>query len=60
MTIDEAINENAYHLKSLKAGRDDKLFQAVRLGIEALKEVQYARQGSPALDGELLPGETEE
>jgi len=30
------------------------------LGIEALKEVKKAREGDPALDGELLQGETEE
>lgn len=33
---------------------------AVKLGIEALKECVKARQGDPALDGELLPGETDE
>ncbi len=34
--------------------------QAASLGIEALKEVKKARYGDPALDGELLPGETED
>jgi len=33
--------------------------EAVQLGIEALKEVTRARYGDPALDGELLPSETE-
>ena len=38
--------------------QDDK--DALKLGIEALKEVIRARDGDPALDGELLPGETED
>ena len=33
---------------------------AIKLGIEAMKEVKRARSGDPALDGDLLPGETEE
>ena len=34
--------------------------QADNLSIEALGECKRARAGDPALDGELLPGETEE
>lgn len=34
-------------------------YDAILLGIEALKECKKAREGDPALDGELLPGETE-
>ncbi|MBA7707089.1 hypothetical protein ES703_115954 [subsurface metagenome] len=35
-------------------------WEALDLGLEALREVKKARQGDPALDGELLPNETEE
>lgn len=35
------------------------VFNALKLGIEAMKEVTRARLGNPALDGELLPGEAE-
>jgi len=33
-------------------------YAALKLGIEALKECIKARHGNPALDGELLQGET--
>jgi hypothetical protein len=49
-------------LESWQAGgfatRIDDMNPALKLGIEALKEVKKARSGDPALDGELLPGET--
>lgn len=38
----------------------EDLSEAQQLGIEAIKEVIKARYGDPALDGELLHGETEE
>ncbi|MBA7589162.1 hypothetical protein ES708_31239 [subsurface metagenome] len=60
MTIDKAI-ENLYHLKVHTYGaREVEAQQALKLGIEALIEVRKARYGDPALDGELLPGETKE
>jgi len=34
--------------------------EAVKLGIEAMKEVRRSRNGNPAYAGELLPGEDEE
>ena len=60
MTIDEAketLEDPIYQDLTL---HDPKFEAATKLGIEALKEVQKARSGDPALDGELLPGETEE
>lgn len=33
---------------------------SVLLGAEALKQTQQDRQGNPLLDGELLPGETDD
>uniref|UniRef100_A0A6M3M2D8 Uncharacterized protein n=1 Tax=viral metagenome TaxID=1070528 RepID=A0A6M3M2D8_9ZZZZ len=36
------------------------LRDAIQVSIEAVKEVIKARYGDPALDGELLPGETPE
>jgi hypothetical protein len=60
MTIDEAIKM----LKRQQNFRDTPeaidIDDAIKLGIEALKEVKKARWGDPALDGELLRGETEE
>ena len=35
-------------------------WDALNLSIEALKQILEDRQGNPLLDGELLPGETEE
>jgi len=58
MTIDEAIKRLQGELRfAEKTGRLE-LYDALSLSIEALKEVKKARQGDPALDGELLPGET--
>ena len=41
-------------------GNEQDRQDAVKLGIEALREVRKSRMGGPLLDGELLPGETEE
>ena len=60
MTIDEAVKtlcDPTYQDLTL---HDPKFEAACNLGSEALKEVQKARSGDPALDGELLPGETKE
>jgi len=37
-----------------------EIYGALQLSIEALRECKKAREGDPALDGELLPGETPE
>lgn len=60
MKLEKAIDRNK-ELKGelLREGRLEKA-NAVQLGIEAMKEVKRARNGDPALDGELLPGETKD
>ena len=60
MTLDEAIEEHEYIVNKYKLRRGPRSIEAIRLGIEALKEVERARGGNPALDSELLPGETNE
>ena len=59
MTIDEAIETLhsfwAIPVKSPTLGQ----LEAIKLGIEALKDVRYVRQNSIAPMVELLPGETE-
>ena len=60
MNIDQAI-EILSDLGWNKDTLDEPDTQAaLQLGSEALLEVKRAREGDPALDGELLPGETEE
>jgi hypothetical protein len=57
-TIDDAIerlNDRAW-----VANRNFEDDEDIQLGIEALKAIKRAREGDPPLDGELLPGETEE
>jgi len=60
MTIEETIKLQAELVKLLPEVGFNKYIRSTKLGIEALKEVMRARAGDPALDGELLPGETEE
>jgi len=57
--IKKAIEILEARIKSKPLLGNHEIYGAVRLGIEALKEVKRAREGNPALDGELLPGETE-
>lgn len=60
MTLEKAIelvNDLLYDSPTLPPG-DTRT--AVILSHEATKEVINARHGDPALDGELLPGETED
>jgi len=59
MTIDKAIKrlEGLYSRLNAYLGTSDD--EAIKLGIEAMRECKKARDGNPALDGELLPGETE-
>jgi len=60
MTIDEAIEiKEKYIQKEYNRWLPPEFREADNLSIEALKEVEKARYGDPALDGELLPGETE-
>jgi len=60
MTIDEAIELLEYLKQAAEKLKIGRSIDATQLGIEALKECKKARYGDPALDGELLPGETEE
>ena len=60
MTLAEALT----HLKYIKEAIPISPltwgdYEAVQLAIEAVNEVMGARGGNPALDGELLPSETE-
>lgn len=58
MTIDEAIKRLTSQKHRCWDYNEEEDALADQLGIEALKEVRKARYGDPALDGELLPGET--
>lgn len=60
MKLDKAIELSENTEKSLRQHKFIDYADAVKLGIEALKEVKKARYGDPALDGELLPGEDSE
>jgi len=59
MTIDEAIKLIQEDADDEDVNWDSPLGRAYKLSFEALKEVKKARYGDPALDGELLPGETD-
>lgn len=59
MTIDEAIKNLTLIDTIPPSGVTGVFLASIELGIEALMEVRKARKGDPALDGELLPGETE-
>jgi len=56
MTLTEAI-ENLKYLTRFYSG---DLLKSLKLAIEAVREVEKARFGDPALDGELLKGEIKE
>ncbi len=60
MTIDEAIKLLDIAKEGFPVNDTEKYYIAMELGREALKECKKAREGDPALDGELLLGETEE
>jgi hypothetical protein len=57
LTIDEAIKIQTIHNDHNPNFTDAEREEAHQLSIEALKECKKAREGDPALDGELLPGE---
>lgn len=60
MKLGKAIGKLAAEsLAATRTGQQD-LHDALELGIEAIKVVWRSREGDPPLDGELLPGETEE
>ncbi len=60
MKLDKAIE--ILELNANEAGKQmpQDTLEAVLLLIEAGKECERARNGNPMLDGELLPGETED
>jgi len=60
MNIDGAISELEDGLRQLRGYLNEDYNDAIDLGIEALRQVKSSRCGDPALDGNLLPGETEE
>jgi len=60
MTIDKAVQLQEAYLRNPLCNLTSDERDAAKLGIEALREVKKARYGDPALDGELLRGETEE
>lgn len=59
MTIEEAIKILENPPATFYSNYYPDFPDAIELGIEALREVERARKGDPALDGELLMGETE-
>ena len=60
MTIDKAIEVLQDLLTYIEPDDPPEYHKAFDLSIEALKEIKRTREGNPALDGELLPTETEE
>lgn len=60
MKLEKAIEILNQDLTWTYPAKFNDLQDAMKLGSEALKEVKRARKGDPALDGELLPSETEE
>jgi hypothetical protein len=60
MTLEEAIKEMHTFFIKRKKVPDDDLWDACRLGLEALKYIYDVRNGQEANIMESLPGETEE
>lgn len=60
MTLDKAIETGRLIVDTPPSGANQDFVDAIKLLIAAGKEVKRARNGNPAMDGELLPGETEE
>ena len=60
MIITNAIRILAAKKRDDEARKAEASAEACQLGIEALKEVKHFRFSHPPLDGELLPGETQE
>jgi len=61
MTLEEAIKRQATFVKKTEGYFDDEDIQAAKLGIEALKRIQDARDIQPeSACADSLPGETSE
>ena len=60
ITIDEAITEQKLYLQHSDQWTHDRLDRAMKLGIEALKEVKNSRSEDYIGDTGLLPGETQD
>jgi len=60
MTLKEAIQTSQYHLKYPDIFHDERVLEAHRLGIEALKRLQHTRKYTSLRDVSLLPGETKD
>lgn len=60
MTLQEAIELLAQWHKDLQHDKLPRYHNALRLGIEALKEVGYYRENPISYVLKLLPGETKE
>ena len=60
MKIDKAIETLQFHYEWVKPLKDPDVTEATRLGIEALKFIDYCRSGTYDPPFDLLPGETEE
>jgi len=60
MTIDEAIRIIQENAAWLDIESSKGYFQALQLGIEALKRVKWQRENYQKTSYRLLPGETEE
>ena len=59
MTIDEAIKILDVHQEMLRLESMPDLYDAVKLGIEALQAIRTGREDFYEAGGNLLPGETE-
>lgn len=60
MTLDKAIELIKQHRIPLKTAKDHDLFDALKLGIEAIEALQATRKGSAVPARVPLPGGTEE
>ena len=60
MNLPKAIEIMEYNIEEVGKQMPPDVLKAAKLLTEAGKEVLKSRIGDPALDGELLPGETEE
>jgi len=60
MTIDEAISNLAELSETLHYYHSATMKEAIKLGIEALKQHRALRRINPISQEPLLPGETEE